>query len=51
LRESRNPPSAGKVVMGVDWTRIPWERSIKTGGVRVSIADVDWFNRRLEKQK
>ncbi len=43
--------SAGKVVLGIDWERLPWERTIKTGGVRVTIADSSQFDRPPEKQK
>ena len=37
--------SSGKVIIGYDWHRIPWERNVKTGGVRLAILDKEWFNR------
>jgi hypothetical protein len=30
---------------------LPWERAIKSGGVRIAIADADWFDRAEAKQK
>ena len=43
--------SKGKILFGMDWHRIPWNRDLKTGGVLVSIADLKWINRLAEKQK
>jgi sialidase-1 len=36
-------PASGKVVIAYTWSRIPWDRTILTGGVRVAIADRKWF--------
>ncbi|MBX7259493.1 MAG: glycoside hydrolase [Candidatus Hydrogenedentes bacterium] len=35
---------SGKVIIAYDWHRIPWDRNLKTGGVRLAIADVAWFD-------
>jgi Tol biopolymer transport system component len=43
--------SKGKVLFGMDWHRVPWNRDLKTGGVLVSIADLKWINRLAEKHK
>jgi sialidase-1 len=40
---------SGKVIIGYDWHRIPWERNVKTGGVRLAIADMSWFDRMLKQ--
>lgn len=37
----------GKVIVGYDWHRIPWDRSVKTGGVRLAIVDHAWFDQAL----
>jgi sialidase-1 len=39
--------SKGKVIVGYDWHRIPWDRTVKTGGVRLAIIDPAWFHRAL----
>lgn len=36
--------SNGKVIVGYDWHRVPWDRSVKTGGVRLAIIDRAWFD-------
>lgn len=36
--------SAGKVIIAYDWHRIPWDRTRKTGGVRLAFVDPQWFN-------
>jgi sialidase-1 len=36
--------TSGKVVIGYDWHRIPWDRTVKTGGVRLAIADKSWLD-------
>jgi sialidase-1 len=36
--------SRGKVLIAYNWGRIPWDRTIRTGGVRVAIADPKWFD-------
>jgi sialidase-1 len=40
--------SAGKVIIAYDWHRVPWDRALKTGGVRLSIVDAQWFEGSLE---
>ncbi len=35
---------AGKVIIGYDWHRIPWDRTVKTGGIRLAIADKTWLD-------
>lgn len=37
--------SSGKVLIAYDWHRIPWDRSVKTGGIRLAIADRGWLDR------
>jgi sialidase-1 len=37
--------SCGKVLIAYDWHRIPWDRSVKTGGIRLAIADRAWLDR------
>jgi parallel beta-helix repeat protein len=36
--------SADRVLIAYDWSRIPWDRTVKTGGVRIAIADPQWFD-------
>jgi sialidase-1 len=36
--------SAGKVIVAYDWHRVPWNRTVKTGGIRLAIMDPQWFN-------
>jgi sialidase-1 len=38
--------SSGKVAMAYDWCRIPWDRTVKTGGVRLAIAEKEWFDKK-----
>jgi sialidase-1 len=40
---------AGKVIIGYDWHRIPWDRTVKTGGVRLAIGDKAWFDRAMAR--
>jgi sialidase-1 len=40
---------AGKVIIGYDWHFIPWDRTVKTGGVRLAIGDKSWFDRALAR--
>jgi sialidase-1 len=35
----------GKVIIGYDWHRVAWDRNVKTGGVRLAIAEREWFER------
>jgi sialidase-1 len=32
-----------KVLIAYDWHRVAWDRTVKTGGVRLAIADKNWF--------
>lgn len=40
--------STGKTIIGYDWHRVPWDRNLKTGGVRLAIVDKEWFDRTRE---
>ena len=31
--------SAGKVIVAYDWHRVPWDRAVKTGGIRLAIIE------------
>lgn len=42
--------SKGNVIVGYDWHRIPWDRTVKTGGVRLAIIDRAWFDRALDEE-
>jgi sialidase-1 len=33
----------GNVIVGYDWHSIPWDRNVKTGGVRLAIVKQNWF--------
>jgi sialidase-1 len=35
----------GKIMIGYDWHRVPWDRNVKTGGVRLAIVAKEWFER------
>lgn len=35
---------AGKLIVAYDWHRVPWNRNIKTGGIRLAIADPKWLD-------
>jgi sialidase-1 len=37
--------STGKTIIGYDWHRVPWNRNLKTGGLRLAIVDKGWFDR------
>jgi sialidase-1 len=41
--------SNGKTIIGYDWHRVPWDRNVKTGGVRLAIINNEWFDRALTK--
>jgi sialidase-1 len=39
---------AGKVIIAYDWHFIPWDRTVKTGGVRLAIGDMSWFDHAIK---
>ena len=42
--------SGGKVIIGYCWHRIPWDRTVKTGGVRLAIFERSWLEHALAER-